>query len=62
MTPPGLAFASVSRARAGARAHVATNPRFSLRLGPRADAQAKGQTPFTPAISLVLGLDVGARR
>ena len=56
MTPPGLAFASVSE-RARARAATATNPRFSLDWERALQAQAKGQTPFTPAISLVNALD-----
>ncbi|MDX6378200.1 MAG: hypothetical protein QOE98_2503 [Gaiellaceae bacterium] len=56
MTPPGLAFASVSE-RARERARNATNPRFSLDWERALAAQAKGQTPFTPAISLVLALD-----
>ncbi len=56
MTPPGLAFASVSE-RALERARTATNPRFSLDWDRALKAQAKGQTPFTPAISLILGLD-----
>jgi serine---pyruvate transaminase len=57
MTPPGLAFASVSE-RARERARTATNPRFSLDWERALAAQAKGQTPFTPAISLVQALDV----
>jgi aspartate aminotransferase-like enzyme len=57
MTPPGLAFASVSE-RARERARTATNPRFSLDWERALTAQAKGQTPFTPAISLVQALDV----
>lgn len=56
MTPPGLAFASASQ-RARERARSATNPRFSLDWERALAAQAKGQTPFTPAISLVLALD-----
>jgi aspartate aminotransferase-like enzyme len=57
MTPPGLAFASVSE-RARERSRTATNPRFSLDWERALGAQAKGQTPFTPAISLVQALDV----
>lgn len=56
MTPPGLAFASISE-RARERARHATNPRFSLDWERALTAQAQGQTPFTPAISLVLALD-----
>jgi serine---pyruvate transaminase len=55
MTPPGLAFASVSE-RAAAMAETAMNPRFSLDWQRALTAQARRETPFTPAISLVLGL------
>jgi aspartate aminotransferase-like enzyme len=56
MTPPGLAFASVS-ARALDRSREATSPRFYLDWERTLAAQANGRTPFTPAVSLVLGLD-----
>jgi aspartate aminotransferase-like enzyme len=55
MTPPGLAFASVSD-RALKMAATATSPRFSLDWERALGAQARAETPFTPAISLVLGL------
>ncbi len=58
MTPPGLAFASVSE-RARERAPAPPRTRASRSTGSaRCQAQAKGQTPFTPAISLVQALDV----
>jgi aspartate aminotransferase-like enzyme len=57
MTPPGLAFASVSE-RAWERAERATSPRFYFSWQRTRDAQRKGpQSPYTPAITLVLGLD-----
>jgi serine---pyruvate transaminase len=56
MAPPGLAFASVSR-RALARAATSTTPRFTLDWRRALDAQAKHQTPATPAITLVMALD-----
>jgi serine---pyruvate transaminase len=55
MTPPGLAFASVST-RAWELAARSTSPRFSLDWGTVRDAQAKGSTPFTPPVTLVAGL------
>jgi aspartate aminotransferase-like enzyme len=55
MTPPGLAFASVSE-RALALSATATSPRFALDWDRTLKAQARFETPFTPAISLVLGL------
>jgi aspartate aminotransferase-like enzyme len=60
MLPPGLAFASVSpRAwEAHARAKM---PRFYFDYGKARDFLAKGQTPWTPAISLFFGLEVAVR-
>jgi aspartate aminotransferase-like enzyme len=57
MTPPGLAFASVSDAGI-ARSREATSPRFYLDWERTLTAQSNGRTPFTPAVPLVLGLDV----
>lgn len=57
MTPPGLAFASVSEA-ARAAAAVATSPRFYLDWERALRSQVEARTPFTPAVSLVRGLDV----
>jgi aspartate aminotransferase-like enzyme len=56
MTPPGLAFASVS-ARAWQMAERASLPRFALDWATARDAQAGGGTPFTPPITLVAGLN-----
>ncbi len=57
MTPPGLAFVQVS-ARARERARAGGAARYALDWERTLVAQAKGQTPFTPAISLVCALDV----
>jgi serine---pyruvate transaminase len=57
MTPPGLAFASVSE-RARERAAAAPGGRFYFDWTRTAGSQAKGASPFTPAVSLFLGLDV----
>ncbi len=55
MMPPGLAFLSLSAA-ARARLQQTKSPRFYFDLGPAVAGTAKGTTPWTPAISLVLGL------
>jgi serine---pyruvate transaminase len=57
MTPPGLAFASVSP-RALDAATRATAPRYVLDWERTRKAQAKLDAPFTPAVSLMRGLDV----
>jgi aspartate aminotransferase-like enzyme len=57
MTPPGLAFASVSE-RALELASARPGGRFYFDWGRTAKSQAKGASPFTPAVSLFLGLDV----
>ena len=57
MTPPGLAFASVSE-RALAAAESKPGGRFYFDWARTAKSQAKGASPFTPAVSLFLGLDV----
>jgi aspartate aminotransferase-like enzyme len=59
MTPPGLAFASVSqRALDAANASAAGGGRYYFDWGRTARSQAGGASPFTPAVSLFLGLDV----
>ncbi|HET7170949.1 MAG TPA: alanine--glyoxylate aminotransferase family protein [Gaiellales bacterium] len=55
MSPPGLAFASVSE-RAWARAGRSTLPRYYLDWRLAADSQVKGDTAFTPAVSIVVAL------
>jgi serine---pyruvate transaminase len=57
MTPPGLAFASVSQ-RALDKAAASGGGRFYFDWGRTAKSQAGGASPFTPAVSLFLGLDV----
>jgi aspartate aminotransferase-like enzyme len=56
MTPPGLAFASIS-ARAWAKSAEATLPRFYWDWAKARTAQEKGSTPFTPATSTVVALN-----
>jgi serine---pyruvate transaminase len=55
MTPPGLAFASVSK-RAWELAGVARAPRYALDWSRARAALEKGDTPYTPAVSLIFGL------
>jgi aspartate aminotransferase-like enzyme len=57
MCPPGLAFASVSD-RAFETARAATTPRYYFDWERTRASQEKGENPFSPAISLYLGLDV----
>jgi aspartate aminotransferase-like enzyme len=62
MLPPGLAFVAASE-RALDRAAQATSPRFYFDWQRTLDAQRKGpQSAFTPAISLILGLDAALER
>ena len=55
MIPPGLAYCSVSE-KARRRAERATNPRFYFDLGKHIEAGPQGDSPWTPASSLLLGL------
>ncbi len=55
MLPPGLAFVALSAA-AEERLRVGDLPRFYFDLGAARDAFNKRSTPFTPAVSLVVGL------
>jgi aspartate aminotransferase-like enzyme len=57
MCPPGLGFASVSPR---ALEHAAAKPggRYYFDWARTAKSQANGASPFTPAVSLFLGLDV----
>ena len=55
MTPPGLAMAAVSES---AWERLGTGPRFYFDWRKTRDAQGKLDAPFTPAISLIAGLDV----
>ena len=56
MCPPGLAFASASPRALQAAADG--SPRFYFDWERTRAAQEKGENPFSPAISLYLGLDV----
>jgi len=56
MIPPGLAFASVSP-RAWRAFEKAKMPRFYFDFGKHRDFHAKGQTPWTPAISQFFALE-----
>ena len=57
MCPPGLGFVSISP-KAREKAATATMPRFYFDWA-RAEAQAeKDNTPFTPAVSTIVALDV----
>jgi serine---pyruvate transaminase len=55
MSPPGLAFASVSK-KAWQLAGGSQLPRYYLDWRRAADSQVKGDTAFTPAVSIVLAL------
>jgi aspartate aminotransferase-like enzyme len=57
MCPPGLAFASVSQ-KALDYADSRGGGRYYFDWGRTAKSQRKGASPFTPAVSLFLGLDV----
>jgi len=60
MVPPGLAMVSVSP-RGWQAYERATMPRFYFDLGKAKDFLAKGQTPWTPAISIFFALDVALK-
>jgi aspartate aminotransferase-like enzyme len=57
MVPPGLAMLSVSE-RAWAATEQAQMPRFYLDLAEHRKSAAKGETPWTPAVSIFFALDV----
>jgi aspartate aminotransferase-like enzyme len=61
MVPPGLAFVSMSE-RAWQAHDTAKMPRFYFDLAKHRDSQAKGQTPFTPTMSVFFGLDIALER
>ncbi len=56
MIPPGLAFVALS-ARAVERVRTSTMPRFYLDLRRALAAYEKNDTPWTPAASLIIGVD-----
>ena len=55
MIPPGLGYCSAS-AKALRRADTATSPNFYFNLRKHIDAGPRGDSPWTPASSLILGL------
>lgn len=55
MIPPGLAYCSVSD-KALQCAETATNPNFYFNLRKHVEAGPKGDSPWTPASSLLLGM------
>lgn len=55
MMPPGLACVSVSE-KAWRAAEVATTPKFYFSWKKASDNLKKNTTPFTPAVSLIVGL------
>ncbi len=61
MVPPGLAFVSMSD-RAWEANRSAAMPRFYFDLAKARDFVQKGQTPWTPAVSIFFGLDVALER
>ncbi|MGI8928763.1 MAG: pyridoxal-phosphate-dependent aminotransferase family protein [Candidatus Limnocylindrales bacterium] len=60
MVPPGLAMVALS-ARAWAAVERSNMPRFYFDLTLHRDALTKGETPWTPAISVAFALDEGLR-
>jgi aspartate aminotransferase-like enzyme len=60
MIPPGLAFVALS-ARAIEAAEKSTMPRFYLDLRRAVQSHARDDTPWTPAISLIIGADVALK-
>jgi aspartate aminotransferase-like enzyme len=61
MGSPGIAIAALSE-RAWEAAEAATMPRVYWDLREARTWAAKGQTPWTPAVSVLFGLRVGVRR
>ena len=57
MIPPGLAFVAMSE-RAVAAMRSSTLPRFYLDLRKALQSYEKQDTPWTPAVSLIVGVDV----
>ena len=60
MLPPGFAFISVSQ-RGWQAIENCTTPRFYFDLIKARDTQAKGETPWTPNVSLMFALDVALK-
>jgi aspartate aminotransferase-like enzyme len=56
MLPPGLAFAALSK-KALAAMEKSDLPKFYFSFAKELASQSKGETAWTPAISLIMGLD-----
>jgi aspartate aminotransferase-like enzyme len=61
MVPPGLAFAALSE-RGWKAYEESSMPRFYFDLGRARESLAKGQTPWTPAVSIFFALDVALEK
>jgi aspartate aminotransferase-like enzyme len=61
MVPPGLAFVALSE-RAWRAYETSKMPRFYFDLGRHKESLSKGQTPWTPTMSIFFGLDVALDR
>ncbi len=61
MVPPGLAFIALSE-RGWKANESARMPRFYMDVGKALDFLQKGQTPWTPAVSIYYGLDVALEK
>jgi aspartate aminotransferase-like enzyme len=61
MCPPGLAMIPFSD-RAWEAAKTSTMPKFYFDISEAKKAAAKGQTPWTPAVSLLFGLDFAVQK
>jgi aspartate aminotransferase-like enzyme len=60
MIPPGLAFVAVSKRAIAAMEH-STLPKFYFSLQKALKAHEKNDTPWTPAISLIIGVDTSLK-
>jgi len=56
MTPPGLAMIALSE-RAWERVHACSTPRYYLDLAAARRSANQGETPWTPGLSLLYGLE-----
>lgn len=61
MLPPGLAFVSVSE-KAWRISESAKNQKFYFNLKKERESQAKNQTAYTAAVSLIVGLDAALKQ
>ncbi|TET96671.1 MAG: alanine--glyoxylate aminotransferase family protein [Dehalococcoidia bacterium] len=61
MVPPGLAFIALSE-RGWEANQSARMPRFYMDVAKHRDLLQKGQTPWTPTVSVFFGLDVALER